>query len=267
MCPLGGALFDGTSKGAFAHLVCHCWLIETERDGLVLVDTGFGRQDVENPSRISAFFRYFNNIKLEHSLTALAKIDRLGFKASDVRHIVLTHLDFDHAGGLSDFPEATVHVMQSEYDAAKTLDGWRGKRRYREAQWQRSLHWRFYQRSGETWQGFSCVRPVLDTEEIFMVPLPGHSPGHAGIALHSEGKWRLHAGDAYFHRDEVHLPERQCPPGLRFYQRMMDHDHQARVTTQNSLRALRMASDQNLQIMCSHDAVELRLASSNGPYP
>jgi glyoxylase-like metal-dependent hydrolase (beta-lactamase superfamily II) len=24
-----------------------------------------------------------------------------------VRHIVLTHLDFDHAGGLEDFPEAT----------------------------------------------------------------------------------------------------------------------------------------------------------------
>lgn len=36
----------------------------------------------------------------------------------DVRHIVLTHLDFDHAGGLDDFPEATVHMLQIERDVA-----------------------------------------------------------------------------------------------------------------------------------------------------
>ena len=28
----------------------------------------------------------------------------------DVTDIVLTHLDFDHAGGLDDFPAATVHL-------------------------------------------------------------------------------------------------------------------------------------------------------------
>lgn len=44
MCPFGGALFDGFSAGLRAHLCCHCLLLETERDGLVLVDTGFGEQ-------------------------------------------------------------------------------------------------------------------------------------------------------------------------------------------------------------------------------
>lgn len=29
MCPVGGAIFDGFSKGIYAHLVCHCLLIET----------------------------------------------------------------------------------------------------------------------------------------------------------------------------------------------------------------------------------------------
>jgi glyoxylase-like metal-dependent hydrolase (beta-lactamase superfamily II) len=36
------------------------------------------------------------------------QVQRLGFDPRDVRHIVLTHLDFDHAGGLDDFPHATV---------------------------------------------------------------------------------------------------------------------------------------------------------------
>jgi hypothetical protein len=65
MCPLGGALFDGFSRGLKAQLVCHCLPIETER-GLVLVDTGFGVQDIRSPdARMSPFFVRFNNIKFD----------------------------------------------------------------------------------------------------------------------------------------------------------------------------------------------------------
>lgn len=258
MCPFGGPLFDGASRGLFAHLVCHCWLIETDRDGLILVDTGFGSDDVANPSRIAAFFRKLNNIKFKHALTAISHVRGLGFTPSDVRHIVLTHLDFDHAGGLSDFPNATVHVMQSEFRAAKILEGWRTTRRYREMQWQRSRYWQFYEPGVEDWKGFSGVTPLQDVEEdILMVPLPGHSSGHAGIAVRSQECWKLHAGDAYFHHSEVHKPRRHCPPGLRFYQRMMDDDHTARIRTQNQLRALALTEPADVQIICSHDPAEL----------
>jgi glyoxylase-like metal-dependent hydrolase (beta-lactamase superfamily II) len=149
--------------------------------------------------------------------------------------------------------------MQEEHAAAKTFNGWRAKRRYREAQWSRSRYWRFYEAGGEQWNGFASVRPVLgDNEDILMVPLPGHSPGHAGIAVSLDQTWNLHAGDAYFFHDEVHGAERRCPPGLRFYQRMMDHDHTARVLTQNRLRALALSSQHGLRISCSHDAVEFQ---------
>ena len=58
------------------------------------------------------------NIQLREQDTAIRQLEALGHKASDVRHIVLTHLDFDHAGGLEDFPNATVHVMDAEFVAA-----------------------------------------------------------------------------------------------------------------------------------------------------
>ncbi|MEH2069979.1 MAG: MBL fold metallo-hydrolase [Nostoc sp.] len=123
MCPIGGALYDGFSRSLEAHLVCHCLLIETDR-GLVLIDTGFGQRDVEAPlSRLSPFFVYFNRIQRERKYTAIAQIEQLGFSARDVRHIVLTHLDFDRAGGLEDFPEATVHVMQDEFEATQDRRG------------------------------------------------------------------------------------------------------------------------------------------------
>src|SRR5690606_8648306 len=47
--PLGGRLIDGVSPGAIARLSCHCLAIETDRHGLVLVDTGFGLRDMMRP--------------------------------------------------------------------------------------------------------------------------------------------------------------------------------------------------------------------------
>ena len=84
MCPLGGALFDGFSGGLTAHLVCHCLLIETEQ-GLVLVDTGFGQQDVRSPARLSPFFVGLNNIQFDRKYTAIDRIEKLGFDSSRSR--------------------------------------------------------------------------------------------------------------------------------------------------------------------------------------
>lgn len=263
MCPVGGALFDGFSRGLTAHLTCHCLLIETDADGLVLVDTGFGIRDVEHPEqRLSRFFRYFNNIRLEHRYTALAQIRALGFRPDDVRHIVLTHLDFDHAGGLEDFPGARVHVMRSEMDAAANAAGWRDTRRFRARQWEGVTNWAFYAPDGEKWQGFDAVRTLRggSDEDILLVPLQGHTAGHAGIAVRTADGWLLHAGDAYFYRSEVGEATRRCTPGLRFYQRMMDHDHRQRMANQNRLRALSMAADFKLRMFCSHDVKELEMA-------
>jgi metal-dependent hydrolase (beta-lactamase superfamily II) len=50
-------------------------------------------------SRLSPFFIHFNGIQFDRKYTAIDQLERLGFSARDVRHIVLTHLDFDHAGG------------------------------------------------------------------------------------------------------------------------------------------------------------------------
>ena len=117
------------------HLTNHCLLVELA-DELVLIDTGFGLQDVAHPhSRLSEFFLALVSPEFKEELTAFRQIQRLGLDPRDVRHIILTHLDFDHAGGLDDFPWATVHMLQRERDYALLQKTWLDRQRFRPAQW------------------------------------------------------------------------------------------------------------------------------------
>ncbi|RSV18703.1 MBL fold metallo-hydrolase [Sphingomonas sp. ABOLH] len=272
-CPLGGALFDGRSHGLLGHLVCHCLLIETDAHGLVLVDTGYGLRDVAHAHarpdpRITLPWRMLLNIRLREEETAIRQIEALGFRAQDVRHIVLTHLDFDHAGGLEDFPHATVHVMQREYDdATRPKTGIVARNRWRTRQFDDVRHWRGYGAPGEPWFGFDAVRDLDGLpSDILLVPLPGHSWGHAGVAVRGDdGRWLLHAGDAYFYRGEMRRARRRCTPGLRAYQRLMQADADRRMANQERLRALSVDQRGDFSIVCAHDPVELEHCQAGTP--
>lgn len=271
-CPLGGALFDGRSKGLTGRLVCHCLLIETDAHGLILVDTGYGLRDVDHPHRsphprITRAMRTLLNIRLREQDTAIRQIEALGFAADDVRHIVLTHLDFDHAGGLEDFPKATIHVMEQEFSAATgPRRGFVSRNRYRPSQYDGITDWRLYGAQGERWFGFDAVRELAGLPpEILLVPLPGHTWGHAGVAIGNRGDWLLHAGDAYFYRGEMRQAQRRCTPGLRWYQNLMEVDRNARLANQARLRSLSLEHRHEVRIICAHDAVEFESCARHAP--
>ena len=264
-CPAGGRLFDGRSDGPLGHLVCHCLLIETDQ-GLVLVDTGFGTRDVNQPGdRLSPFFRTLNNPQLRARETAVAQVRGLGFKPEDVRHILVTHLDFDHAGGLEDFPNAAVHVTAREKEVADQRRGgaFVGTRRYRPQQWDEVQDWRLYPLGGgERWFGFDAVRDLEGLPpEILLVPLAGHSWGHAGVAVRESEGWLLHAADAYFYRGEVGSERYECTPALRGYQKLMEVDRAARLANQHKLRRLSLDHGDEVRMFCAHDVVEFEMLS------
>src|ERR1700753_991771 len=133
------------------HLVCHVLLLETSDSGLVLVDTGLGQTDyLDMSGRLGCeFAKVYARPPIDPSLAAIAQIKALGFDPRDVRHIVQTHLDLDHVGGLSDFPDAAVHVHATELEAAKRRHGLRGRARYRPKMFAHEPQWRTYSHDGE----------------------------------------------------------------------------------------------------------------------
>jgi glyoxylase-like metal-dependent hydrolase (beta-lactamase superfamily II) len=266
-CPLGGHLMDGRTPGVLTrgHLCCHCLAIETDH-GIVLVDTGFGLRDVASPrTRLSKFFLFLLSPEFREEMTALRQLQRLGFRGEDVRHIILTHLDFDHAGGLDDFPHATVHMLRQERDYALQQKTWLDRQRFRPQQWGTRANWRVYSASaGEPWFGFDAVRQLAGLPpEILMVPLPGHTHGHSGIAVRSEGRWLLQTGDAYFWHQEMDPDHPRCTPGLRLYQTLMEKDRRLRLGNQRRLRALRRQHGQEVEVFCAHDPTEFERLSGH----
>lgn len=256
LCPWGGRLLSG--KGGFlgsARMVCHVLLIEGA-DGLVLVDTGFGSGDVRDPGQLGRPFLTVVRPRLETNETAVSQLHERGFDPADVRHIVLTHLDLDHAGGLPDFPEAAVHVFAREREASISPSRLE-RSRYVAAHWAHHPRWITHELVGDRWLGFDSVRALPSSDdEILLIPLPGHTRGHTGVAVRQPDGWLLHCGDAYFHHGEVETP-RHCPPGLRAFQNLTQANHKLRVENQERLRELARQQPETVELICSHDPDQL----------
>jgi glyoxylase-like metal-dependent hydrolase (beta-lactamase superfamily II) len=234
-------------------MVAHCLLVERP-EGLVLVDSGFGTADLADKARLGRPFLTLVRPELAPAQTALAQLAALGHRAEDVTDIVLTHLDVDHAGGISDFPRARIHVAAEEHRAAMDPATLLEKRRYIQAQWAHVPQWQLHEAGGDDWFGFTGVRALGD--DVVLIPLRGHTRGHSGVAVRTpEGGWLLHAGDSYFWAGEL-----ERPPAYNFglvgFQKLMAVHEKERRTNQERLRELR-AGHPEVTIFSAHDETEL----------
>ena len=136
MCPIGKRLVNGSgSIFQRGRMVCHCLLVESD-DGLVLVDTGIGLGDIADPPRLGRKWVRRTTPRLDPAETASQQVKALGFAPDDVRHLLLTHLDRDHAGGVpADFPNQ-VHVRKGTMAVTRQVPPGRVT-----AQWQHGPDW------------------------------------------------------------------------------------------------------------------------------
>jgi glyoxylase-like metal-dependent hydrolase (beta-lactamase superfamily II) len=270
MNPVGGRLVTGLRNPLGSPgMVCHCLLVETEQ-GLLLVDTGIGLADVADADgRLGRRFVRLTRPRLDPEETAARQLLRLGYAVDDVRHIVLTHLDLDHAGGLVDFPKATVHVREPEHVAATAPPTRTERMRYRSVQWEHAPRWELHPAVGDQqWFGIHGATELPDLPGILLVPLSGHTRGHSGVAVRvgSDGgrsRWLLHAGDAYFFHTEIDPARPKVPPGLAYFESSVQFDRAERLASRDRLRTLREVNGGRVEIFSAHDAVEFERARTN----
>ena len=182
-----------------------CLLIETEQ-GLVLVDTGPGEEDYCHKPGIVRAFQVLTIVPLDPQEAAAHQVTDLGYKPQDVRHIVLTHMHFDHCGGLPDFPHAQVHVHRCEYEAFMGRP-----RRWTDLAYVRrhiahQPKLELYEDTGERWFDWPAIRLPIQPE-MWLVPLFGHTRGHCGVSVRTPSGWLFHVSDAAPMGLDEYVPE------------------------------------------------------------
>ena len=239
----------GTLRVAgYPTVVCHCLLLQDE-SGLALVDTGIGLLDVQNPTERLGQAQIDNaGFQFNEDDTAVRRIESLGFSREDVRHLILTHGDPDHTGGLADFPNAVVHVAEEELAHLSS-----GHWRYLPIHFAHSPQWSVHGPHSRDWFGLEARPLGLGfSSDVLLVPLFGHTLGHCGVAVQDGGRWLLHVGDAYYLRAE--LTDENHPVSLFAAQRA-DNDEMRRASL-DTLRQLLTRHGDQIEMIGYHDISE-----------
>ncbi|WP_394830243.1 MBL fold metallo-hydrolase [Pendulispora rubella] len=260
----------GSMRMPGAPLVCHVLLLETHH-GLALVDTGFGSADIADPGGRIGSYRHVTRPRLDPEETAIAQVRGRGFDPADVRDIVLTHFDADHVGGLSDFPWARVHTTADEWTAASQRGSQLERARYRPAQWTHGPKLVPHGAGGDTWRGFPSATCLTEIDDgVVLIPLPGHTRGHAAVAIDAGHRWIFHAGDAFYDQSIVTGIGRE-PLILTVQEWFVAHDW-ARVRRNHERLAELHRSDPEVMLVSAHDPSLLERARAtsvprNSPLP
>ena len=153
-------------------------------------------------------FPVFTNMQT----TFLEDLAAAGFPHEEITDVLCTHLHFDHVGWntrlvdgkwVPTFPQARYLFGRREYEHWKHLHETHGYH---------DLH-----------HMDDSVMPVLDaglvdfidpdfrlTDEVSLIPTPGHTPGHVSVLIQSKGQSAVITGDMMHSPIQVAVPEREA---------------------------------------------------------
>ncbi|WP_411898315.1 MBL fold metallo-hydrolase [Elizabethkingia occulta] len=230
--------------------VCgHCLLIQ-EDNKLILIDTGIGLLDTQQPvERIGQQLVDMVGYRFSEDLTAILQIKNLGFAPQQVTDCIISHMDNDHIGGVADFPQATVHVGAEEFDSFNS-----GNPRYIKLPMAHLPTIKTYAKTTDEWYGFEARKIETDTEaEIYLIPLFGHTEGHCGIAIKANNQWIFYVADAYYLKAELY----DSSHPVNELARISAEDNDLRIENINKIRKL---TDEypEIEVFGYHDIEEFR---------
>jgi glyoxylase-like metal-dependent hydrolase (beta-lactamase superfamily II) len=160
----------------------------------------------------------------------------------------------DHIGGISDFPDAQVHVTTAEVQGAVRDPSFKEKTRFRAVQWAHGPKLVEHDPAGEKWRGFAAAKELDEIAPgIVLVSLPGHTRGHACIAVDAGHRWVLHCGDAYYHPGTVD-GHSKVPRPLEIIEPLLAFDRKKVADNHARLTELYRRQEPDLMMVCAHDA-------------
>ncbi|HEY3683841.1 MAG TPA: MBL fold metallo-hydrolase [Streptosporangiaceae bacterium] len=178
-----------------------------------------------------------------------------GTDPGEIAFAMATHAHWDHVCGLAEMPDLPLRLPSAEVAGVRSLP--------ERVRWGvfpdhlDSLPVETYDLDGPPVLTFTASHDVFGDGSVLVVPLPGHTPGSAGLLLALEDDRRiLLAGDAVWSRTQIGPVRQKAPmPGL-----MVDADRDETFRTVHRLRAL----PAEVEVVPSHDLAAIRAAGLLG---
>jgi len=98
------SLVAGADRSRRLDIAMMIWVLKGNDGRVALVDAGFHRD------------QYFRQFTVRDFVKPSEAIAPLGLKPEDVTDLLITHMHWDHAGGIDLFPAARVWIQKDEFD-------------------------------------------------------------------------------------------------------------------------------------------------------
>jgi N-acyl homoserine lactone hydrolase len=167
-------------------------LIEHPREGYILVDNGIAAPD--------ALARWGGVLgRVNESVPV--QISRAGIDPADIKHVIFTHLHFDHTGDVSRFTNARIWASKEELRLAKKAGSlWHA--------YSPLLHqWEYRIEPLEVWYQmipelgpFPILKDLFGDQSVVIMFTPGHTAGAISVLVNGGKKKYFLCGDACYCR-------------------------------------------------------------------
>ncbi|MCW2985485.1 MAG: beta-lactamase domain protein [Conexibacter sp.] len=172
------------------------FLVEHPAAGPILIDAGLHELVATDVgAALGRVAKVAFTIDMEPEWAVPAQLRVRDIDPADVSLIVMTHLHYDHASGLAQFPHARVVVDEREWAAASKGNRLEGFLPH------------LFATPGQRWEtlpGDADEIDLLGDGTIRLLSTPGHTPGHRSVLLRLAGGGELLlTGDAAYARRTI----------------------------------------------------------------
>jgi N-acyl homoserine lactone hydrolase len=190
----------GRSREDWIWIPVPAFLVEHPSAGPILIDTGLHPSVAIDPRQsFGGIGGRLNEFRMKPEQGLQDQLRARGVEPADVSVVVMTHLHWDHASGVSEFPHPTFIVDRREWDAAIQPRGY--MRGYRTQQFDYGFHWRFVDYSSraiDSFAGFGASIDLFGDGSVRLLATPGHTLGHQSVLLRLRDREALLTADAAY---------------------------------------------------------------------
>lgn len=225
-----------------------CMLLIHERLGPMLIDAPFGHEGPSNLGALLGKMLRSTGTVFKPEWAISARIEQLGLRPGHVEHVFMTHLHFDHTGGMKALSHATFHTCTKEWEHAIGARPFEALRQGYVMGDYRALESRMdLMELPQFFDRYDDGHDIFGDGSVEAFALPGHTVGHTGYRIKlSDGRRIFHMGDAIYNTDML----RDVDPGPMASISCANKDDL--LFTMQELRRYRELCPDDI-VACSHD--------------